>query len=89
MDDGWETARNPNRPAVLGVGPDGMLDLPASMAEWAIMRLACEVNVEEVCPGNVLGLFCFCLGAVIFFVLYVRKLMLSSASTHSIFVFCY
>jgi allantoicase len=48
MDQGWETARNPNRPAVLAVGADGMLDLPASMAEWAIMRLACEVNVEEV-----------------------------------------
>ena len=49
MDQGWETARNPNRPAILGVGADGMLDLPASMAEWVIMRMACEVNVEEVC----------------------------------------
>ena len=48
MDEGWETARNPNRPAVLGVAANGMLDLPASMAEWAILRLACEVNVEEV-----------------------------------------
>ena len=48
MDQGWETARNPNRPSVLGVGSDGMLDLPASMAEWAIIRLAREVVVEEV-----------------------------------------
>ena len=48
MDQGWETARNPNRPAVLGIAANGMLDLPASMAEWAILRLACGVNVEEV-----------------------------------------
>ena len=49
MDQGWETARNPNRPAVLGVrAKDGMLDLPPAMAEWTIIRLGCPAVVDRV-----------------------------------------
>lgn len=40
MDEGWETARNPNRPAVLKALPSGKLDLAPEMRDYAIIRLA-------------------------------------------------
>ena len=41
MDQGWETARNPMRPAILKINEEtGMLDLPKEMGEWALVRLA-------------------------------------------------
>lgn len=49
MDQGWETARNPNRPPVLTISAEtGMLDLPPSMAEWALIRLATPSLIHRV-----------------------------------------
>ncbi|EOD08370.1 hypothetical protein EMIHUDRAFT_459309 [Emiliania huxleyi CCMP1516] len=40
MDHGWETARNPNRPAVLRQDPSsGLVDMPGA-SEWCVFRLA-------------------------------------------------
>ena len=40
MDDGWETARNPNRPLQLRKDPaTGLVDMPGAK-EWAVLRLA-------------------------------------------------
>lgn len=38
MADGWETARNLNRPDVFGVGEDGQLFIPGS--DYCILKLA-------------------------------------------------
>lgn len=49
MDEGWETARNPNRPPVLTLDPQtGMLDLPKEMGEWALIRLASLTAVHRL-----------------------------------------
>ena len=48
MDEGWETARNPQRPAVLSLTPEGLLDLPVEMADWVVVRLACPGEVAAV-----------------------------------------
>jgi allantoicase len=49
MDQGWETARNPNRPPILTINKDtGMLDLPKEMAEWALIRLATPSVVHQI-----------------------------------------
>ena len=49
MDQGWETARNPKRPAILLVREqDGMLDLPAHMGDWVVVRLCCESIVSRI-----------------------------------------
>lgn len=40
MGDGWETARQPSRPAVYEKGPDGLMLLPGY--DWALLRLGCE-----------------------------------------------
>jgi allantoicase len=37
MGDGWETARQPNRPAVYQKGPDGLMVLPGF--DWALLKL--------------------------------------------------
>jgi len=40
MDDGWETARNPNRPPELKTDPaTGLVDMPGAQ-EWSVLRLA-------------------------------------------------
>ena len=39
MDDGWETARNPQRPPVLRKDPaTGLVDMPG-VDDWAVLRL--------------------------------------------------
>jgi len=48
MGEGWETARNPSRPAVLEAQPDGKLKLPAAMTDWAIIKLATVGVVERM-----------------------------------------
>jgi allantoicase len=49
MDQGWETARNPNRPPILTINEETrMLDLPKEMGEWALIRLAGPTNVLDV-----------------------------------------
>eukprot|EP00658_Telonema_sp_P-2_P015334 TRINITY_DN15891_c0_g2_i1.p1 TRINITY_DN15891_c0_g2~~TRINITY_DN15891_c0_g2_i1.p1 ORF type:complete len:349 (-),score=72.49 TRINITY_DN15891_c0_g2_i1:255-1301(-) len=48
MDEGWETARNPKRPAVLTAQKDGKLELPQEMVDWAIIRLATVGVVEKL-----------------------------------------
>jgi len=42
MGEGWETARNPNRPSVFELNADGKLKLPAEQTDWSIIRLATE-----------------------------------------------
>ena len=39
MGEGWETARNPNRPSVLELNADGKLKLPAEQTDWSIIRV--------------------------------------------------
>ncbi|TPX35451.1 allantoicase [Synchytrium microbalum] len=46
MFDGWETARDPSRPGVFKVGPDGYLISPNY--EWAVMKLGHVGNVHQV-----------------------------------------
>ena len=49
MDQGWETARNPNRPPILKKDPEtGMLVLPKEMGEWALIRLASLAAVHSI-----------------------------------------
>lgn len=48
MDEGWETARNPQRPAVLSLTPDGLLDLPVEMADWVVVRLARAGEISAI-----------------------------------------
>eukprot|EP00949_MAST-11_sp_MAST-11-sp1_P004802 g4802.t1 len=59
MGEGWESARNPKRPAILEVetGGKGILKLPASMADWAIIRLctASDVSLIEVDTNHFKG----------------------------------
>jgi allantoicase len=47
MDEGWETARNPNRPAILELGSDGYVDFSYSN-DWFIMRLGMRADIEEL-----------------------------------------
>ncbi|KAG5462900.1 MAG: Allantoicase repeat-domain-containing protein, partial [Olpidium bornovanus] len=46
MFDGWETARNPNRPPEFKTGDDGCLIAPGS--QWAVFELGHPGTVEEV-----------------------------------------
>jgi len=48
MGEGWETARNPQRPAVHTLGPDGKLALPPEQTDWAILRLATPGMVHHL-----------------------------------------
>ncbi|KAJ3052743.1 hypothetical protein HK097_005774 [Rhizophlyctis rosea] len=56
MGDGWETARNPNRPKIYVLGPDGNVVMPGH--HWVIFKLChpgliniLELNTEHFC-GN-------------------------------------
>ncbi|KAJ3227009.1 hypothetical protein HK099_003632 [Clydaea vesicula] len=46
MYDGWETARNPNRPEVFLVGDDGQLICPG--AEWCVLKLGTKGIVSKI-----------------------------------------
>lgn len=46
MGDGWETARQPARPAVYQSGPDGLLVLPG--CDWSIFRLGAKGVVNQI-----------------------------------------
>lgn len=48
MNEGWETARNPNRPAVLTVNEDGKLLLSDDQFDWAIIRLGSLTHVKRL-----------------------------------------
>eukprot|EP00931_Biecheleriopsis_adriatica_P047462 TRINITY_DN27364_c0_g3_i1.p1 TRINITY_DN27364_c0_g3~~TRINITY_DN27364_c0_g3_i1.p1 ORF type:complete len:411 (-),score=86.85 TRINITY_DN27364_c0_g3_i1:56-1114(-) len=58
MDEGWETARNPKRPAVLQPGPDGLCDCGYAF-DWFIMRLGarCLLNELELDTSHFKGNF--------------------------------
>jgi allantoicase len=45
MHDGWETARNPNRPRIYTV-TNGLLNMVG--ADWCIIELACKGRVEKI-----------------------------------------
>lgn len=47
MGNGWETARNPDRPAVLELGDDGNVDFSYAK-DWFIMRLGTRCELDEV-----------------------------------------
>lgn len=46
MGDGWETARQPKRPAVYQKGPDGLMLLPG--CDWAILKLGVPGNISQL-----------------------------------------
>ncbi|KAJ3316383.1 hypothetical protein HDU76_001847 [Blyttiomyces sp. JEL0837] len=46
MYDGWETARNPHRPAIFKKGPDGHLIMPGN--EWVEFKLAVKGKIQGV-----------------------------------------
>lgn len=58
MDEGWETARNPRRPAILEPGPDGLVKFDYAK-DWFIMKLGarCEVDSIEVDTNHFKGNF--------------------------------
>lgn len=70
MNEGWETARNPNRPAILVVNEDGKLLLSDDQVDWAIIRLGSLTHIKRLevdtnhfkgnCPES-----CELLGAVV------------------------
>ena len=49
MGDGWETARNPNRPAQIRVHPEtGQVDMPGAH-DWCVLRLAASAScIDEL-----------------------------------------
>lgn len=47
MGNGWETARNPNRPSILKTGSDGKIDFSYAK-DWFVMKLATRCELEEV-----------------------------------------
>jgi allantoicase len=50
MWDGWETARNPNRPSEYLVDASGSLIIPGN--EWAIIQLGTSGTVERIVVGS-------------------------------------
>eukprot|EP01134_Creolimax_fragrantissima_P004900 CFRG4900T1 len=46
MDEGWETKRKDDRPAILQMGADGLLDLPGD--DWAIIKLGHKGLIDRV-----------------------------------------
>eukprot|EP00927_Polykrikos_kofoidii_P043174 TRINITY_DN37225_c0_g1_i1.p1 TRINITY_DN37225_c0_g1~~TRINITY_DN37225_c0_g1_i1.p1 ORF type:complete len:1056 (+),score=177.89 TRINITY_DN37225_c0_g1_i1:156-3170(+) len=48
MAEGWETARNPQRPAILEVTPENLLKIPDSHVDWAVVRLCCLGVVQRL-----------------------------------------
>lgn len=47
MGNGWETARNPQRPAILELGSEGYVDFSYSK-DWFVMRLGARSSIGEV-----------------------------------------
>jgi allantoicase len=47
MGNGWETARNPQRPAILELGNDGHVDFSYSK-DWFVMKLGSRCDIEEI-----------------------------------------
>jgi|Transcript_83646 allantoicase len=47
MGNGWETARNPQRPAVLELGSDGHVDFSYSK-DWFVMKLGSRCDIDEI-----------------------------------------
>jgi allantoicase len=47
MGNGWETARNPQRPAVLELGKAGQIDFSYSK-DWFVMRLGSRCNIDNI-----------------------------------------
>ena len=45
MGDGWETARNPNRPRIFERGTDGELVMPGW--DWCTISLACRGRIVK------------------------------------------
>lgn len=58
MDEGWETARNPRRPAILEPGADGLVNFDYAK-DWFIVKLGarCEVHEIEVDTNHFKGNF--------------------------------
>jgi allantoicase len=48
MGEGWETARNPNRPQVLEVDAQGNIVMPPEHVDWAVLRLGCPGTVTRL-----------------------------------------
>ncbi len=46
MGDGWETARQPNRPPIYEKGPDGLIVLPGY--DWSILQLGVDGTIEHL-----------------------------------------
>ncbi|KAI8895717.1 allantoicase-like protein [Globomyces pollinis-pini] len=46
MHDGWETARNPNRPPIFKLGPDGMIEMKGN--EWTIIQLGRAATIDHI-----------------------------------------
>jgi allantoicase len=46
MYDGWETARNPNRPSEYCMDANNNLIIPGN--EWAVIQLGAECHVQQV-----------------------------------------
>ncbi|XP_004922946.1 probable inactive allantoicase isoform X1 [Bombyx mori] len=47
MSDGWETARNQNRPAIIELNEDGTLNV--NVSEWAIFKLGFPGSLRRIC----------------------------------------
>jgi len=47
MDEGWETARNPERPAVLEVTADGLCDCGYAF-DWFVLRLGAQCELQDI-----------------------------------------
>jgi allantoicase len=46
MGDGWETARQPRRPAVYQKGADGLMVLPG--CDWSVLKLGVPGNISQI-----------------------------------------
>mmetsp|Transcript_3987 Transcript_3987/g.6177 ORF Transcript_3987/g.6177 Transcript_3987/m.6177 type:complete len:378 (+) Transcript_3987:2-1135(+) len=47
MGEGWETARKPNRPAVLTKGSNGLIDFK-NASDFCVLKLCCAGNIGEI-----------------------------------------
>jgi allantoicase len=47
MGNGWETARNPQRPSILELGSDGYVDFSYSK-DWFVMRFGARCDIDEI-----------------------------------------
>jgi allantoicase len=48
MDEGWETARNPNRDRILTTDANGVIVLPDSHVDWALCRLGSHGLIQHI-----------------------------------------